>query len=123
MMSWVGKSLKSTPEMAEQSLPPRFACGDKVQIRQAYPIGHCRTPAYFRDAVGTIERHCGAFPNPEELAYGRSGLPRVHLYRVRASLAGLWPDYDGAPGDTIEVEIFEHWLLAIQPGEPVDQSV
>ena len=21
-----------------------------------------------------------------------------------------WPDYAGPPGDTLEIEIFEHWL-------------
>ena len=97
--------------MSDAIAPPKFSAGDVVMVRQAYPIGHCRTPAYFRNARGTIERRCGAFPNPEELAYGRDGLPEVHLYRVRALLRELWPSYQGAAGDTIEVEVFEHWLL------------
>ncbi|MEM7442135.1 MAG: SH3-like domain-containing protein [Pseudomonadota bacterium] len=90
--------------------PPRFAPGDKVRVRIAYPIGHCRTPFYFRGTEGEIERHCGAFANPEELAYGRSGKPHIHLYRVRAKQIDLWDDYQGSAADTIEVEIFEHWL-------------
>lgn len=90
--------------------PPLFQPGDAVQVRVAFPVGHCRTPFYFRGVPGTIERHCGAFPNPEELAYGRSGLPPIHLYRVRARQKDVWPDYPGSPLDTIEVEIYEHWL-------------
>ena len=97
--------------MTEDTGQPKFKAGDTVRVRQAYPIGHCRTPTYFRDATGIIERHCGAFPNPEELAYGRDGLPKVHLYRVSASLAQLWPDYEGSASDTIEVEIYESWLI------------
>ena len=40
-------------------------------------------PVYARGREGTIERFCGAFPNPEELAYGFDGLPKRPLYRVR----------------------------------------
>lgn len=95
---------------------PLFSKGDAVRVRKAYPIGHCRTPFYFRGAVGSIERHCGRFANPEELAYGRSGLPKVSLYRVRTRMADLWADYDGPAQDMVEVEVFEHWL------EPVGQD-
>lgn len=91
---------------------PLFNNGDRVEVRKAYPIGHCRTPAYFRGAKGIVERHCGAFANPEELAYGRSGLPPVHLYRVRARQVDLWASYAGPVLDTIDVEVFEHWLVA-----------
>lgn len=99
---------------------PKYSVGENVRVRKAYPIGHCRTPAYFRDATGIIERYCGAFPNPEELAYGRDGLPAVALYRVRARQAELWPNYSGSSLDTIEVEVFEHWLTreATEPGKP-----
>jgi nitrile hydratase len=51
-----------------------------------------------------------AFPNPEELAFGRSGLPKVQLYRVRFRQIDLWPDYQGQPEDTVDVEIYQHWL-------------
>ena len=72
--------------------------------------GHVRTPWYVRGARGEIERICGVFANPEELAYNRPGEPRQPLYRVRFRQAELWPDYRGAPHDTIEVEIYQHWL-------------
>ena len=89
---------------------PRFAVGDRVRVRRADPPGHLRTPWYCRGRVGTIERICGAFANPEELAYNRSGLPAQPLYRVRFRSVELWPGYAGNAGDVVEVEIFQHWL-------------
>ena len=94
------------------AMPARFRTGDRVVVRDAYPIGHVRTPYYIRGKHGVIERLCGAFANPEELAYGRSGDPPRTLYRVRFPQGEVWPDYAGAPGDVVEVEIYEHWLDA-----------
>ena len=88
----------------------RFAPGDTVAVRVAYPRGHCRTPYYCRGKRGVVERICGEFRNPEELAYGRPGLPKQPLYRVRFALDQLWPGYAGPPDDTIDIEIYEHWL-------------
>ena len=87
-----------------------FAPGDRVVVRRAWPPGHVRTPAYIRGHVGVIERSLGAFPNPEELAFRRSGLPAPMLYRVRFRQRDLWPDYAGQPSDTIDVEIYRTWL-------------
>ncbi len=92
------------------ALEPRFAKGARVRVRRADPPGHLRTPWYIRGHVGTVERFCGTFPNPEELAYNRSGLPAQPLYRVRFRQAALWPDYRGDQRDTLEVEIYQHWL-------------
>ena len=38
------------------------------------------------------------------------GLPALPLYRVRFVQRQVWPDYAGAPGDTVDIEIYEHWL-------------
>ena len=92
------------------SVTPRFAPGARVTVRRADPPGHIRTPWYIRGQVGTVERLCGAFANPEELAYNRPGVPRQPLYRVRFRQRELWPDYRGAAQDTIEIEIYQHWL-------------
>lgn len=86
----------------------RFATGARVRILDLPTPGHVRTPRYLRGAQGIVERHCGAHRNPEALAYGRDGLPRIDLYRVRVSLAELWAG--AAAGDVIEVEIYDHWL-------------
>ena len=88
----------------------RFASGTRVAVRQAYPPGHVRTPFYIRGKSGIVERICGDFRNPEELAYARSGLPKQPLYRIRFRQADVWPDYEGPDADTLDIEIYEHWL-------------
>jgi len=95
---------------ANAALPARFRAGDRVGVRRADPPGHLRTPWYIRGHVGVIERLCGAFPNPEELAFNRPGLPAQPLYRVRFRQRDVWPDYRGPQHDTIEIEIYQHWL-------------
>jgi len=87
-----------------------FAPGAPVRVRAAAPPGHVRTPWYIRGKRGVIERLCGSFRNPEELAYTRSGLPKVPLYRVRFDQHEVWPDYAGPADDTLDVEIYQHWL-------------
>jgi hypothetical protein len=92
--------------------PARFAAGDRVRVRRTYPLGHIRTPYYIRGHAGVIERWCGNFPVPEELAQMRSGLPAQPLYRVRFVQREVWPDYRGRADDVVEIEIFQHWLEA-----------
>ena len=88
----------------------RFKPGERVRVMKAYPPGHIRTPHYIRGCVGEVERICGAFPNPEELAQMRSGLAAQPLYRVRFRQQDVWPDYRGGLHDTVDVEIYQHWL-------------
>jgi nitrile hydratase len=88
----------------------RFAVGERVKVKRTHPPGHRRTPFYIRGKTGVVERHAGAFPNPEELAYGFDGLPARPLYRVRFRQKDIWPRYDGPEHDTLDLEVFEHWL-------------
>ncbi len=87
-----------------------FAPGSRVRVRWADPPGHLRTPYYVRGKTGVVERYLGDFANPEELAYGRSGLPKQPLYRVRFPQREVWPDYAGRADDTVDIEIYQHWL-------------
>ena len=100
--------------MRRPKVKARFKPGQRVRVRRAYPPGHVRIPWYIRGHAGVVERLCGAYPNPEELAYARSGLPSQPLYRVRFPQAELWPDYAASATDTVDVEIYQHWL------EPAD---
>ncbi len=95
---------------AIEAVAARFAPGARVRVRRADPPGHVRTPWYCRGHAGVIERICGSFANPEELAYNRDGLPAQPLYRVRFLCRELWQDYTGNTGDVVEIEIFQHWL-------------
>lgn len=88
-----------------------FAVGQPVRIRNAHPPGHQRVPFYIRGKAGVVERSCGAFPDPAQRAYGFDGLPPRPLYRVRFRQADIWPDYDGPARDTLDLEVYEHWLL------------
>ena len=94
-----------------------FYPGDRVTVRRASPPGHLRTPYYIRGRTGAIERSCGEFGNPEELAFGRRDGNRVPLYRVRFDLGEVWPDYAGASEDTIDVELYGHWLEPAEEGQ------
>lgn len=92
----------------------RFNPGDRVRISARYPNAHHRVPNYVKGAVGEVERVCEAFGQPESLAEGGDGTPLQTLYRVRLRQLSLWPDYAGADTDTLDIEIFEHWLDSLE---------
>jgi nitrile hydratase subunit beta len=103
----------NTAHVANQtvaSVAARFETGDPVRVLRMFPLGHVRTPWYIRGKSGVVERLCGAYPNPEELAYRRSGLPAQPLYRVRFLQRDVWSDYRGGATDTVDLEIYQHWL-------------
>lgn len=91
-------------------MTPRFNPGQRVRVLDKVTAGHVRTPRYIRGKRGVVERICGEFRKPEELAYGLYDGEREPLYRVRFAQREVWPDYAGAPEDTLDVEIYEHWL-------------
>jgi hypothetical protein len=87
--------------------------GERVRVAAIHPPGHRRTPYYIRGKEGVIERACGPFANPEELGHGFDGLPKKHLYRVRFRQVELWDQYEGAETDTVDVDVYEHWLSPV----------
>ena len=96
--------------MPESSVMPRFATGARVRISARSEGRHHRVPSYAKGRIGVIERVCGAYDQPELIAYRYSGEPLQTLYSVRLKQEDLWSDYEGACNDTLEIEIFEHWL-------------
>lgn len=96
--------------MVSEAFEPRFAAGDRVRIVHLDQPGHVRTPGYVRGSVGTIERFCGLFENPEDRAYGREGRALIPLYRIHLLQRDLWSGYSGHAHDSLEIEIYEHWL-------------
>ncbi|PZX17580.1 nitrile hydratase [Palleronia aestuarii] len=95
-------------------MPNRVEPGARVRVRDWSPPGHVRAPAYLRGRTGIVERALGAFPNPERLAYGLPAEERG-LWRVRFTMAELWGAAAETPEDTLDAEIYEHWL---ETGEP-----
>lgn len=87
--------------------------GTRVRVKEDWPERrgpcHIRTPHYLRGETGTVLRHLGNFPNPEELAFARPA-QRLPLYHVRFDQPALWRQ--GRAGDEVVVEIFAHWLEA-----------
>lgn len=93
----------------------RFSIGDRVRVRADHPPGHIRTPFYVRGKTGVVADSVGDFLNPESAAVGGDGLPKQPLYRVRFAQVDAWPAYQGPANDSLDVEIYEHWL---EPEEP-----
>ena len=93
--------------------PPVPRMAERVRVRTMMPPGHVRTPAYLRGKIGEIERALGTFANPERLAYNQPAETRA-LYRVRFTMAELWGTEAETPTDTIDAEIYAHWLEPVE---------
>jgi len=87
-----------------------FHPGDRVQVRPAEKPGHVRAPDYLKGRSGWISCVLGHFPNPEDVAYGLSGMPEKTLYRVSFRQSNLWDGYEGPDGDRLYADVYEHWL-------------
>jgi nitrile hydratase subunit beta len=103
------------PPSKEAHVSAKFKEGDKVRVADRWPeLGpmrvHVRTPHFLRGQAGVIERVLGAFPNPEELAFGKPGLPKVPLYMVKFQESALWKRGGFKPQDTLTADLYEHWL-------------
>lgn len=92
-----------------------FSPGQKVRVKLDWPETrgpcHIRTPHYLRGELGTVVRHLGDYPNPEDLAFARPAGNKP-LYHVAFDLSGVWHEVkDGEQRrDELLVEIYEHWL-------------
>jgi nitrile hydratase subunit beta len=91
-----------------------YSVGKRVRVDAREHDGHHRIPGYLKGKVGTVERAHASFRNPETRAYGGDGLPSQTLYLVGFVQRDVWPEYRGAPDDTIHVDVFEHWLEAVE---------
>ena len=87
-----------------------LAPGAAIRVRNDWPEArgpvHLRTPHYLRGRDGTVIRHLGDFPNPEDLAFARPAA-RLPLYHVAFDAKTIWPD---AVADELLVELYEPWL-------------
>jgi nitrile hydratase len=106
-----GPPLHSTDEQL-------FQVGDKVRVHHEnyatrWVKPHLRTPGYLFGKVGVIQKCCGSYPNPEYFAYHNTDNTshREPLYRVRFNQKLIWDRYEGNSDDTIDVEIYQHWLM------------
>lgn len=86
-----------------------FSAGERVRVRADFPPGHVRTPVYVRGKTGVVTRQFGSFKNPELAAYRLTG-PKKVLYQVRFRQTDLWPRYAGSEADTVDLDLYSHWL-------------
>lgn len=90
--------------------------GMAVRVKDDWPEArgpcHIRTPHYLRGQRGTVVRHLGRFPNPEQLAFARPA-DTLDLYHVAFRPQAIWPD---AGAREIVVEVYAPWL------EPVEDA-
>jgi nitrile hydratase subunit beta len=93
-----------------------FGPGERVRVRSVDKPGHVRTPGYLKGKAGWVEAVLGEFRNPEDLAYGLSGLPERPLYKVSFRQADIWSDYKGLDSDRLYADVYEHWLESDQGG-------
>jgi len=105
---------KMSVELEEEK--PIFAVGDLVQVKSENLLSrwrkpHLRTPGYLFGKQGIIERSCGVYTNPELAAFHCLSANQP-MYRVRFNQMDVWPQYSGEKSDTIDVEVFQHWLEA-----------
>ena len=89
-----------------------LSVGERVRVKDDWPElrgpCHIRTPHYLRGQTGTVVRHLGDFPNPEDLAFARPAQRRP-LYHVVFSQDVVWHT-EQQRDDELLVEIFGHWL-------------
>lgn len=90
--------------------------GMAVTVRTGEPATHCRTPHYLRGKRGVVVRALGRYPNPEELAYHKPGLPALTLYQVEFDATEVWGERLREAPYRIMADLFEHWL------EPLDAA-
>lgn len=90
---------------------------ERVRVKALTPPGHVRAPWYLRGKVGEIERPLGPFHNPEQLAYGLPATTKP-LYRVRFKMTEIWGDAAENPDDTLDAEIYAHWLEEVDTHAP-----
>jgi nitrile hydratase subunit beta len=95
-----------------------WSVGTPVCIDDRTSLGHCRTPWYLRGKTGIICHVHGAFRDAEKLAYHKPGQPKRLLYKVRFFQKDLWPNYNGAATDTLETDIYQHWLRIVDRPPP-----
>ncbi|WP_436348491.1 nitrile hydratase subunit beta [Natronorubrum sp. FCH18a] len=85
---------------------PAFEEGDEVVVRNDHPDGHTRCPRYVRRACGTVDRVCGTYDVPDEVAHGTDAAEP--LYSIEFEAAELWNDDTDA--DSVSVDLWERYL-------------
>jgi hypothetical protein len=101
--------------MADQ---PRFGIGDQVRVRDLPTVFYTRTQEYVRGVVGTVVEVAYESLAPEDEAFDRDDQKPEWFYIVRFRMADLWEPYTGCASDTLQTELPERWLEAVDGETP-----
>jgi hypothetical protein len=93
---------------------PRFAAGDGVRVRDLPTLFYTRTQDYVQGVRGTVVRASYESLAPEDEAFDRDDQKPEWFYIVRFRMADLWQPYAGCATDTLQTEIPERWLAAVE---------
>lgn len=94
----------------KETVPARFARGDRVVARNINPTGHTRLPRYARGRAGVVDRDHGVFVFADSHAMGQGPQPQ-HLYSVRFAARELW-GAESSERDAVYVDLWEAHLDA-----------
>jgi hypothetical protein len=92
---------------------PRFGVGDQVRVRELPTIFYTRTQEYVRGVSGSVVKVSYESVAPEDEAFDRHDQKPEWFYIVRFRMADLWEPYAGCASDTLQTELPERWLEAV----------
>jgi nitrile hydratase len=95
----------------DDSLPARFAVGERVRGRDVQTEGHTRIPRYARGRTGTVVADYGVYAFADTLAASGDEAPE-RMYCVAFEAAELW-GATAEPGCTVRLDLFEPYLEAV----------
>lgn len=87
-------------------VPPKFAVGDAVVVKNEHPRGHTRMPRYLRGRHGTIHKHHGVHVFEDNVP---EDVGQQHLYTVRFIGSELWGSR-AHPNDVIHADLWDYHL-------------
>lgn len=100
---------KGGPVAREADRAPKFAPGDKVEMRRDRVTGHTRLPAYVMGRVGTVCAVRGHHVYPDSHAHSGGEAPQW-LYSVAFDGVELW-GRGAEAGTEVLIDAFEPYLI------------
>ena len=89
-------------------VPPRFAAGDAVRVRDAHTKGHTRVPRYVRGRRGVVVRVSPRFEYPDLAGHALEAAAEP-TYHVEFDAKELWRP-SAEPGGSVVVDLWESYL-------------
>lgn len=95
-------------EELQADVPPLFAVGDVVTVKNEHPKYHTRVPRYLRGHRGVVHHHHGVHRFQDHV---EDDVGQQHLYTVRFIGSELWGSR-AHPNDVVFAELWDYHLQA-----------